>query len=129
MNHEPYRQTLDELFKYNGLEGVLGYFVNHEKLSREDAESKCAAWGYNPVAPEQVTPVSNDVEPVILAEEATGPMDVEHIVSEEDVELNPGEDLTVGETILLPVYNTTDEGTPENLQDKKLSLLNKLFGI
>lgn len=49
MLHEEYRKTLNELYRYDGVSGLIGYFVNHEKLSVEDAKAKASAWGYGPV--------------------------------------------------------------------------------
>lgn len=46
MRNEDYTQTLDEIFKYDGVLGVVRYFVNHEKLSTEEAKLKASELGY-----------------------------------------------------------------------------------
>lgn len=59
MNHDAFRQTLNELYKYNGYEGVVRYFTEHTRLSRDDAEGAANAWGYyseTPVELKQTRP-------------------------------------------------------------------------
>lgn len=125
MNHEEYRKTLNEIFKYDGLEGLIRYFSHHENLNVEEAEAKCAAWGY---------PFSKE-EPVQLSlfpdKEVT---DYEHEISQEDLDNNPelvDEGIKVGDMITLPVVNLSEEEmnlVKEDIRRKQPGFFAKWFG-
>lgn len=56
MSHEAQRQTLNELYKYDGYEGVVRYFADYKGMTRDEAEGASNAWGYSlDSSPEQLS--------------------------------------------------------------------------
>ena len=113
-------ETLNEIFKNEGVDAVVVYLEKTENLSREDAHSECAKLGFIASAPSGW--VEGDVvSPNVPIQDIPQNL-AEHIVTQEDLDNNPGEDLVLGETILIPAEV---DGTPK--EGKFASFIRSLF--
>lgn len=125
MSHTELRKTLDDIFKYNGFDGVVRYFADHKGMTQEEAEGAANAWGYNEEIPLSQLSLFGD-KPVEL---------VDHEISQEDLDMNPDlveEGVKVGEVIQLPVVSLSEEEMIEvkkDIEKKQPSLFKKIFGM
>lgn len=125
MSHEEFRKTLNDLYKYNGYEGVVRYFADHKGMTRDEAEGAANAWGYSTdSSPEQLS-LFSDKEIELI----------DHEVSQEDLDNNPelvDEGVKVGEVIQLPVVSLSEEemvAVKKDIQEKQPSLFKRIFGL
>lgn len=125
MSQSELRKTLDDIFKYNGYEGVVRYFADQKGMLREEAEGAANAWGYNEeISPSQLSLFGD--KPVEL---------IDHEISQEDLDMNPElvtEGVKVGEVIQLPVVSLSEEemiAVKKDIEKKQPNLFQKIFGF
>lgn len=64
-----YKETLDDIFKYNGVAGVIQYFMQHEKLDKDLAEQKALDLGfYSTISLEEIKKDIEVIDDETLAE-------------------------------------------------------------